>query len=81
MKADYKGFELKAERGDSVTGIDLVFYSAFRKSDGWELDSGFSYGTVRDSMAGMKATVDDFIKNPKDYDDSGWEDYPANEGG
>lgn len=70
MKTAYKGFELDAKREQCLAGYPLVYYSIFRISDGWEFDSGFydTADTVRSVINDMKATVDDYIANPQDYE-------------
>lgn len=70
MKIDYKGFELEAVREDSMGGDELIFYSIFRKSDWWELDSGYSAANILISkfMSELKSTVDDYLANPSDYE-------------
>jgi len=47
MKVLYRGFEIDAHREESMGGDHLLYYSIFRKDDGWEMTSGFTYGTDR----------------------------------
>jgi hypothetical protein len=42
VKMIYRGHEIDAHRGRSAAGYDLMYYSIFRASDGYECDSGFS---------------------------------------
>lgn len=67
----YKGFELEAYREESLAGIDLLYYSIFRESDGWEMESNFSYGdeTPLAMVNYLRAHVDDYLENPEDYED------------
>lgn len=43
MKTTYRGHEINATRERSMGGDDLLYYSIFRISDGFECASGFSY--------------------------------------
>jgi hypothetical protein len=69
VKTVYKGFEIEVYRGKCMAGYPLVYYSIFRISDGWELDSGFydTADTVSEIIKDMKAMVDHYLKNPSDY--------------
>lgn len=69
MKALYKDFEIDATRKLSLAGIDLLYFSIFRK-DGLEIVSDFTYGTdTEEVMIGyLKMRVDDYIENPQYYD-------------
>ncbi len=69
MKVNYRGFEIDVHRDKCLAGYSMVYHSVFRKSDGWELDSGFydTSDTVREVIKDMKSTVDDYIKNPSNY--------------
>jgi hypothetical protein len=69
MKIFYKGFDVEAKREMSMGGEKLLFYSVFRKSDGFEVTSGFSYGTdpVRTFVQYLKGVVDDFLEDPQAY--------------
>jgi hypothetical protein len=69
MKVEYKGFEVDAHRDKSLGGETLLYYSVFRISDGYEVTSGFSYGTdpVRTFIGFLKGTVDDFLEDPQAY--------------
>jgi len=46
--ASYRGHEIEAHREESLAGFDLLYWSIFRESDGYECDSGFTYD---DSLA------------------------------
>jgi hypothetical protein len=69
MKVEYKGFDVDARRDRSMGGETLLYYSVFRKKDGYEVTSGFSYGTdpIPTFIKYLKDMVDDFIENPQDY--------------
>ena len=69
MKVEYKGFEVDAHREKSMGGETLLYYSVFRIGDGYEVTSGFSYGTdpVRTFIGFLKGTVDDFLEDPQAY--------------
>jgi len=71
MKVNYNGFEIEVKREQCMAGYSLVYYSTFRISDGWELNSGFydTADTVRDVIKSMKAEVDDYLKNPSNYEE------------
>lgn len=43
VKYVYRGHEIHAWREESLGGFDLMYYSVFRESDGYECTSGFSY--------------------------------------
>jgi hypothetical protein len=69
VKVSYKGFDVDAYRSKSRGGDTLLYYSVFRQSDGYEVTSGFSYGTdkVRAFIGFLKGTVDDFLEDPQAY--------------
>jgi hypothetical protein len=60
MKAIYKGHEIEVCRDECLAGYQLLFYSIFRLSDGYECDSGFSEEetTVRNMIKNLKERVD-----------------------
>jgi len=68
MKVLYRGFEVDAHREKSMGGDTLLYYSIFRESDGWEMTSGFSYGTdrVQTFIKYMKERVDNYILHPEE---------------
>lgn len=70
MKVEYKGFEIKVWREQALGGWDNLYFYICRISDGWFLQDAFTTGsdTVRDYIKYMKETVDDYLKNPKDYE-------------
>lgn len=76
MKVNYKGFEIEANRKESLAGYSMIYYSVFRKSDDWELTSSYedSEDTIRDIIEGLKNIVDDYIENPEDYEDEEYDD-------
>lgn len=66
IKTEYKGFELEP----SMTGNISLFYSAFHKNDQWCLDDGCSEQTsMRSFITDLKLSVDEYIKNPEDFED------------
>jgi hypothetical protein len=69
MKVQYKGFNIDAHREKSMGGETLLYYSIFRQSDGFEVTSGFSYGTdrIQTFIGYLKGTVDDFLEDPQAY--------------
>jgi hypothetical protein len=69
MKVFYKGFDVEAKREMSPCEEKFLFYSVFRKSDGLEVTSGFSYGTdpIRTFIKYLKDIVDDFLEDPQAY--------------
>lgn len=70
IKTEYKGFELEVSREPSMTGHVILFYSAFRKDDQWCLDDGSSEQTsMRSMMTDLKTSVDEYLKNPEDFED------------
>lgn len=68
MKLSYKGFEIDARRDGSCSGESTVYYSIFRESDLYEVDSGFEGGYVRDSIRWMKARVDRIVNGDETVD-------------
>lgn len=70
MLIEYKGFKLKAEREKCMAGYNMVYYSAYRISDGWELCCRFSDSadTVREFIKDLKSIVDDYLENPQEYE-------------
>ena len=69
MKVTYRGCEVDAHRARSMGGETALYYSIFRKSDGFEVTSGFSYGTdkIKDFVGYLKDIVDDFHTDPQAY--------------
>ncbi len=70
MKVDYKGFELEVNREKCLAGYSLLYCTAYRKSDGYELIcySEDSAETVREKLRDLKTSVDDYIENPDDWE-------------
>ena len=60
MKTIYRGHEIKVTRERSMGGDDLLYYSIFRESDGYECTSGFTYdeSPVHTYLQYMKERVD-----------------------
>jgi len=69
MKIQYKGFNIDAHREKSMGGETLLYYSIFRQSDGYEVISGFSYGTdrIQTFITYLKDIADDFLEDPQAY--------------
>jgi len=69
MKITYKGFDIEAKRERSMGGETLLYYFIFRQSDGFEVTSGFSYGTdkICDFISYLKDIADDFLEDPQAY--------------
>jgi hypothetical protein len=68
VKVLYKGFEIDAHREESMGGDRLLYYSIFRESDGWEMTSGFTYGSdrVQTFIKYLKEWVDNYILHPEE---------------
>ena len=60
MKGTYRECDIRSERDLSLGGWSKVYWSAFTK-DGYEIDSGFGGGTVREMYGVMKMRVDEFL--------------------
>lgn len=60
MKAVYRGCDIEATRDRALGGWSEVYWSAFRKSDGYGINSGFGGGSVREMFTQMKRDVDFF---------------------
>lgn len=60
MKVTYKGHEIEVTRDRSMAGYSMLFYSVFRKSDGYECTSGFSDSTetVREFAGILRGRID-----------------------
>lgn len=60
MKTIYKGHEIDVHRSPSMGGEELLYFSIFRISDGYECLSSFTTGsdTVRDYVRYMKERID-----------------------
>jgi len=70
MKKDYRGFEITVKREMCMAGYDLIYYDIFRKSDLWELTSSYrDGGYVREVMKECEEMVDDYYKNPQEYEE------------
>lgn len=60
MKVEYRGHEIEVTREYPIFGRDkILFYSVFRKEDGYECTSGFSEGrdSIRDMVKYLKQRV------------------------
>jgi hypothetical protein len=68
MKIVYKGFEVDAHREMSMGGDRLLYYSVLRKSDGWEMTSGFTYGSdrVQTFIKYLKQRIDNYFLHPEE---------------
>ncbi len=64
MEVEYRGCDISVVREKSMAGYTLLFYSIFRKADGYEITSGFedSNEKVRDMVKIMKSRVDGEIE-------------------
>lgn len=60
MKATYRECTIDSHRAQSLGGWSEVYWSAFSK-DGYEINSGFGGGTVREMFQSMKEAVDEFL--------------------
>lgn len=71
IKTNYKGFELSLERNQALGGWENLYYYAMREEDGWFLVDEFTEGedSLETMLSILKATVDDYILHPKDYED------------
>ncbi len=69
MKVTYRDCEIDARRTKSMGDDTVLYFSIFRKSDGFEVISGFSYGTdkIKDFVGYLKDIVDDFHSDPQAY--------------
>jgi len=76
MKTEYKGYELSASREDSLCGIENLYFSAYRLSDGLEVICDFTEGedSEEDFIESMKVRIDGFIETRGESEDM-LEDY------
>jgi hypothetical protein len=60
MEVEYKGYKLKAEREDCMAGYELLYFSIYRISDGYECVANFedSAETIEDKIEQLKERVD-----------------------
>ena len=71
MKVEYKGYDIEVNREDCLGGWKNLYYSIYRKSDGFECVCDFTEG---------EDTVDDYIKYMKEridaelLEDDPWEE-------
>ncbi len=72
MKVSYKGFDLEVKREQAMGGWEQLYFTAVRKSDRWFFIDGFedSGETIRDKIKQLKESVDDYLQNPKDYEEN-----------
>lgn len=68
MRVLYRGFEIDCHREKCMAGYPLLYFTVYRKSDGYELVCNYTEGsdTVRDYVKYMKDRVDGFIKDPSE---------------
>lgn len=54
-----------------MAGYSLLYYTAYRLSDGWMMIDSFSdcEDTVRDYMKSLKQNIDDYYENPEDWEE------------
>jgi hypothetical protein len=66
MKTIYKGHEIDVRRERSMGGDELLYYSVFRLSDGYECVSSFTTGgdTVKEYIGYMKERIDAELADP-----------------
>lgn len=71
MKTIYKGFEIEAKREKSLGGDVPLYFTIMRLSDNWFLEDNFEYSDekVKDRFKDLKGKVDDYLENPKEYED------------
>lgn len=71
MKTTYKGFQIEVKREKSLGGDYPLYFNIIRLSDNWILDDSFEYSDekVKDKLKDLKSTVDDYLENPKEYED------------
>lgn len=69
MKSSYKGFDLEVKRA-RIDGDMVSVGSALRQTDGLDL-VGETVGdfSVQDMIEELKSYVDDYEKNPKQYEE------------
>lgn len=60
MKAVYRGCAIDSHREKSLGGWSEVYWSAF-SADGYEINSGFGGGNVREMFSAMKSAVNEFL--------------------
>jgi hypothetical protein len=70
MIVNYKGFEIDVTREKCMAGYDLVYRNIFRISDGYQLVGDFSddNDTIREHVGSMKHRIDEYLKNPEQYE-------------
>jgi hypothetical protein len=71
MKSTYKGFEIIVKRDKCLGGWSMLYYDVFRIKDGYHLVGNFedSAETVRGKIKQCKDIVDDYLADPKSYDE------------
>ena len=69
MKAVYRGHEIEVKRASCLGGWQMLYYSIFRLSDGFECMSGFedSAEKAQDKIAQLKERIDNELA-----DDDPW---------
>lgn len=69
MKADYRGHKIEVTREKCLGGWTLLYFSVFRKLDGYEVISSFedSAETIRDKIKQLKDEIDDRIAHPEEW--------------
>jgi len=68
MNLLYRGFDIRVVREVCMAGYELLYFSVYRKSDGWEFIASYTEGsdTVRAYVGYMKERVDHFLANPEE---------------
>lgn len=71
MIVNYKGFEIDVCREKCTAGYDLVYRNVFRIEDGYHFWADFSDSadTIREHVKDMKFQIDEYLKNPKQYEE------------
>jgi len=72
MKVSYKGHEIEAKRDKCLGGWSQLYYTIYRKSDGYECVCDFedSEEKIRDMIDMLKSRVDDELKSDDPWDEN-----------
>lgn len=64
MKVSHRGHEIIVDRSESMTGEELLYYSVFRESDGYECLSSFedSEETIGDKVQQLRDRIDNELE-------------------
>lgn len=71
MKITYRGHEIDVRREKCMAGYQLLYYSVFRVSDGYECTSGFqdSADSVRYMVKAFKERIDEELASPDPWEE------------